>query len=119
MQESELLAVALARSPEAITMRLAGEVDFLTAPLVNSALVDACGMVVDEERVVIDLRRVTFFGGAGLTSLILAKKCCDARGLALVVVVASRMVFRALRCTGVDELVDVVDGTGQDDVQTG
>ncbi|WP_170323855.1 STAS domain-containing protein [Cryptosporangium phraense] len=95
----ETLTVATARGESGLTtVTVEGEVDMLTAPMLSS--------VVDEEldrgcdRMLIDLRPVTFLGSSGLTALIAMARRCAADQIQLRLVADGPSVLRPLEITG-------------------
>jgi anti-anti-sigma factor len=80
-------------------------VDVATAGALRKSLHD----LLDErpETVVLDLRRVAFFGSSGISALVGAVHRADRLGVRLVVAAAKRGVLRTLEITGATELVTV------------
>ena len=81
------------------------EVDVATAGALRKALHD----LLDErpETLVLDLRRVAFFGSSGISILVGAVQRADRLGVRLVVAASKHGVLRALEITGATELVAV------------
>jgi anti-anti-sigma factor len=92
----------------AVVVHVAGEVDMLTAPTVEEHLSAVCARVNPPRRVVVDLRRVEFFGNAGLALLVIAREQCRKRKVVLGVLAINRAVLRPLRLTGLDGSLNVV-----------
>ncbi len=76
------------------TVRVAGELDLLTAPELNAALAEAPGDVV------LDLRGVTFVDSAGLAVLVAQRRARRARGTRLRVERPRPNVVRAFALAG-------------------
>ncbi len=64
----ELLDVVTERGPSTVRVRVRGEVDLYTAPLLSAAL--AQSMVGDATTIVVDLGEVTFMASSGLRVLL-------------------------------------------------
>lgn len=64
----DLLDIVTERGPGVVRLRVRGEVDLYTAPLLSAAL--AQSTVADAEIVVIDLSEVTFMASSGLRVLL-------------------------------------------------
>jgi anti-sigma B factor antagonist len=88
-------------------LHVVGELDTLTAPLLQVRLLEQQAQV---GHLVLDLSDVTFLGSAGLAVLVGAKDDADSRGCRLVVVPGSRIVKRALEATGLLQLFSIADG---------
>ena len=92
-------------------LRLVGEIDLSTCPV----LVKALDAVIDEAAgdVVIDCSRVTFFGAVGVDALVRAHNRLDGSRLRLVVRNPSSVVRRLLDIAQLTELfADVPDRAG-------
>jgi anti-sigma B factor antagonist len=93
--------------PDVHVLHVVGELDTLTAPLLQVRLLEQQAQV---GHVVLDLSDVTFLGSAGLAVLVGAKDDADRRGCRLQVVPGSRIVKRALEATGLMPLFTIADG---------
>jgi anti-anti-sigma factor len=81
---------------------VAGEIDLVTAPLLQAALVDA----VDHHReVCCDLSEVTFFGAAGINALVIAHERAARAGSRLLIRGAHGITRRVLQITGLEDLL--------------
>ncbi|MFC4946067.1 anti-sigma factor antagonist [Pseudonocardia sp. GCM10023141] len=83
--------------PGVRVLHVVGELDTLTAPLLNARLQEQQAAA---RHIVLDLTDVTFLGSAGLAVLVGAKDAADAAGGRLWVVPGSRIVKRAMEATG-------------------
>lgn len=83
-----------------VLVRVAGELDNVTASLLGATLVDAEEAVSPPAPVVVDLTGVSFLGAAGLTVLVDHHERCAALGGSLLIVPGSKAVRRALAMTG-------------------
>jgi len=90
---------------------VAGEIDALTGPRLERAVLDA--VRAGPGRTVVDLRDVGFMDSAGITVLVRAAKRLKSTGRDPMVVLTSAPVRHLLQLTGIDKLVDVVAG-GED-----
>ncbi|MGX1810864.1 STAS domain-containing protein [Nocardia sp. NPDC055321] len=80
-----------------------GEVDLVSAPLLERAIREVLGE--DPPVLVVDLSRVGFFGSSGLTVLVMCARA-SARPIR---VVASSQVRRPIEVTGMDAVVQLFD----------
>ncbi|SMD27131.1 STAS domain-containing protein [Kibdelosporangium aridum] len=93
---------------DTVVVTVAGEVDLSTAGLLTQGLT-AAGLISQPPRtLVVDLSAVTFFGAAGLTSLVRAVHRCQGQGIALQIVANHPVVLRPLEITGLIETLPVV-----------
>ena len=97
------LAVTLDWRDTAAVLRVAGEIDLLSAPEFEE-VVDAV-LAGGPETLVVDLRAVTFFCSAGLQVLASAHRKLPARGLR--VVSDSAVTSRPLTTTGLDTWIGI------------
>jgi len=93
--------------PDVRVLHVVGELDTLTAPLLQVRLLEQQSQV---GHLVLDLSDVTFLGSAGLAVLVGAKDDADNQGCQLLVVPGSRIVKRALEATGLLQLFAIADG---------
>lgn len=88
-----------------VIVEVVGEVDHYSAPLLDDCLRRQCDRRGLRE-LVVDLDRVTFLAGAGLTILAQARQRCSARGVRLAVRCSDRRaVLRPLGLAGLSDLV--------------
>ena len=95
----------------AVVLRLAGELDMVTAPgfaeQVQTHVTDR-----DEDgravALILDLSGITFLGSAGLAVLAEARNLALARAVDVRVVAQSRTVLRPMEVTGLDKVLTVV-----------
>jgi anti-anti-sigma factor len=99
--EASLANVVVERRAEGVAVvRVAGEIDMVTAPALESQVV---GLLAEKPRMlVIDLTDVRFFSSAGLAVLALAHREAD-EATRLRVVAADPAVLRPLELTGLTE----------------
>lgn len=87
-------------------LRVAGELDVLTTPLLDHQL--HSHLDGDHGHLVVDLSEVTFLGTAGLASLIAAQETATGRDVQLHVTGADhRAVTRALKITKLDTALNI------------
>ena len=101
--------VRLMCSPDGMALvRVAGEIDFNTAPKLSVAVDDALNEGACS--IFIDLAEVTFFGSAGAMELLVARRDCQRRGAEFVLLRPSRPALRVLAFTDlVRPLIDLRD----------
>jgi len=90
------------------TVRVAGEVDLVTAPMLKEALESAyLGIRTARARpeLLVDLRGVSFLSAAGLSVLAVLHFRCVADGLSMRIVGDQRAVRRPMELTGLDRLL--------------
>jgi anti-anti-sigma factor len=91
--------------PGHVVVRVRGEVDSYTEPLLRACLHSQITRTAVTE-LVIDLRKVTFLGAAGIAALLSARNACQAGGIRFTVRAGEqRRVLRPLEVTGLMELV--------------
>lgn len=95
------------RSGAAVVVRVAGEIDMATAPIMAAALRAGWIATVAPGPLVVDLSGVRFFSAAGLAALIATRRECLRLKISLRIVAADRCVLRPMRITGLDEVFDV------------
>jgi len=89
-------------APGTLVAAVAGEIDLVTAPLLQAALMDA----VDRHReVCCDLSGVTFFGAAGINALLVARERAARAGSCLLIRGAHGITRRVLQITGLEGLL--------------
>jgi anti-sigma B factor antagonist len=105
------LRVTVESAPSGPTVRVWGEVDVQTSPVLDEQLQS----VLDQgpSSVVVDLGEVTFLDSTGLSVLIAGLKRCQAAGGSLRVVAPQPNVRRVLEITGLTEAFDLApEGPG-------
>jgi anti-anti-sigma factor len=91
--------------PGTAVLEVRGEVDSLTAPLLETApaeLVD-----IADAALVVDMTGVSFLASSGLALLIRIAHQAEERGVRIGLVVATRAVRRPLEITGSDQHFDI------------
>lgn len=82
-----------------------GELDLFTAPLVDSHIVKQ--LTAPRAHLVLDLTEVTFFGSAGLATLVRAADSAAEQDVELVLVATHPIVLRPLHVTGMATLFTI------------
>jgi anti-sigma B factor antagonist len=90
----------------AVTLRVTGEVDMLTEPILVDALHEQLGT---SRPAVLDLRPVTFFGTAGLRALLTWLRDADQLRVKVAVVATGQPVRHVLEVTGVRNSVPLFE----------
>jgi anti-anti-sigma factor len=100
--------------PATVVVRVAGELDTLTAPAVEARLTTLQADLVASAVLIVDLSGVTFMSSAGLALLIGNHERCADRGNRLHVVTSNnRSVLRPVRVTGLDTVLNLADTVAQ------
>lgn len=81
-----------------VRLRLLGEIDMSTVPVLEEAFTSAVDQASD--RLIIDLSGVQFMDSSGLNALIRARNSMDDRGLDLVISGVSEQVRRLFEVSG-------------------
>jgi len=88
-----------------VVVRVGGEVDMLTTPLLGTCLTEQ--LRTEPAMLVVDLTRVGFLGSSGLAALVTARDEAGTRAVTLRLVSADHAVLRPLHATGLAELFDI------------
>ncbi|HKS53073.1 MAG TPA: STAS domain-containing protein [Pseudonocardiaceae bacterium] len=111
---SQLLGVTVVEQDHAVVVaHVAGEVDMLTAPLLQRHLNYA--LATQPQRLIVDLSRVRFLGSIGLAVLIDARTAATYQGTTLQLRSVSGAIARLLHVTGLASWFEIVppeDGPG-------
>lgn len=101
LSDTSVLDVSVAVSSGGrVTIRVVGELDALSAPVLRQAVDAACA--AGSRRVVVDLRAVTFLNVPGLRALRHARRIADERGVTLELATCPGHVARLLHLVGLD-----------------
>jgi anti-sigma B factor antagonist len=107
MSTSELLTVEAGDNAEAVLLRVRGEIDMGTAPILRRGLDDATARRTDERPVVLDLSGVGFLASAGLALLVEFHHELTDKGAGLRVVSSGGPVLRAIQVSSLDKVLEV------------
>lgn len=88
-----------------VVVRLQGELDMATAPVLDRALTAALASAGGA--VVVDMSSLTFMDSTGIAVLLGAARRAEAAGRSLVVRSPNRPVLKAFRLTGVDQILAI------------
>ncbi|WP_243769841.1 STAS domain-containing protein [Amycolatopsis acidicola] len=103
-QSGQIVQVTVEKHGEAAVLAVSGDIDMVTAPEFEKALMAA--LRDRPERLVVDLSGVDFLGSAGLTALVAAHQEAGER-TSLRVVAESNATARPLQLTGLDQEITV------------
>ena len=107
------LTIEVVPGSECVILRLTGEIDLLTAPLLRDA-----GLAATRQHAPIirfDLSGVTFMDLTGLKALLVTRRRAVRDGVQIHLVGPGRNVMRVLEATGTDRLFAITrDGTTED-----
>jgi anti-sigma B factor antagonist len=107
MSAYQQLRVAARRGPDRLILELEGELDMVTAPLLQDAV---SGAELDEtDAVVIDLQGVSFMDSTGLKAIFAARNAVQERGRRFAITPGSPQVQRLLTLTRLDEHLRTID----------
>jgi anti-sigma B factor antagonist len=101
------LLIDVSREADRVVLRLDGELDLASVPLLESAVQSAT--LDDPATIVLDLRGLEFIDSTGLRAILLQDKRSTERGQTFALVRGSEQVQRLLRMTGVDEHLKLID----------
>ena len=105
----ELLAVDSEVRPEAVLVRVTGEIDSSTAAELRSQLESALQQAGGHESrlLIVDLQGVTYFGSAGLNAVLDCHKQGLRAGTSVRLVAENELVVRPIEVTNLDSLLDL------------
>jgi anti-sigma B factor antagonist len=101
------LLIDVSREADRVVLRLDGELDLASVPLLESAVQSAT--LDDPATIVLDLRGLEFIDSTGLRAILLQDKRSTERGQTFALVRGSEQVQRLMRMTGVDEHLKLID----------
>jgi anti-anti-sigma factor len=97
--DDNMATVVVEHLPDTIVLKVAGEIDMMTAPVLEEAVRGA--LAERPANLVIDLTGARFFSSAGLAVLVFAHR--NSAGVDLRVVATGRVVIRPLELTGLTD----------------
>lgn len=100
------LLIDVSREADRVVLRLDGELDLASVPLLESEVESAT--LDDPARIVLDLRGLDFIDSTGLRAILLQDKRSTERGQTFALVRGSEQVQRLMRMTGVDEHLKII-----------
>lgn len=111
------LTSTLATENGTAVLRLAGSLDFASAPEVRSHLLEVCAS--PPEAVVVDCSELRFIDSTGIGLFVAAFRRLDAAGARFLLANVDGTVGKTLRLTGVDQFLPVHWMDGQPSAATG
>lgn len=105
--ERQIQVLAEQAEPEVVVLRVAGEIDLLTAGVLRERLREEIDPA--NRAIVLDLTEVTFLGSAGLSEIVSAARAGADNGMTICLVATNRAVLRPLEITGLLSLFTVCD----------
>ena len=96
--------VTVEHDEDCTVVRVCGEVDMATSPLLRDAILIA---ETDTSLVVLDMRETTLIDSTGLSVLITAQIRLGEAGVALRAVIESPHVLRVMEITGLDRVLSI------------
>ena len=100
------LSIDVSREADRVVLRLDGELDLASVPLLES---EVEGATLDQPAtIVLDLRGLEFIDSTGLRAILLQDKRSSERGQTFALVRGSEQVQRLMRMTGVDEHLKII-----------
>lgn len=100
------LTIEVTSTPEAHTVALSGEADLLGAPSIEAAVADAAS---EAQRLILDLRNLTFIDSSGLRALVRGHERCGTLGVELRVIPGPKNVQRLFELSGMNEILPFCD----------
>lgn len=99
------LEVELESSVERSLIRVNGEVDLNSSPILRKILLKAIPKARNE--VAVDLRNVGYMDSSGVATLVEALKLCDQKDLSLVLAEPSQSVMKVLHLSRLDQVFTI------------
>jgi len=99
------LDVEIESSAERSMIRVTGEVDLSSSPILRKAVLKAVANARNE--VAIDLRHVPYMDSSGVATLVEALKMCDQGNLTLVLNEPSQSVLKVLKLSRLDQVFTI------------
>jgi anti-sigma B factor antagonist len=101
----QVIDLDVKRDSDIVIVRVGGEIDMLTTPLLGACLTEQ--LQTGPRLLVVDMREVGFLGSSGLAALVTAREGASDRDVTLRLVSANHAVLRPLTATGLAELFDI------------
>ncbi|HEV2943835.1 MAG TPA: STAS domain-containing protein [Solirubrobacteraceae bacterium] len=101
------LLIDVSRNEERVVLRLDGELDLASVPLLESEVENAT--LDNPATVVLDLRGLEFIDSTGLRAILSLDKRCADSGQTFALVRGSQQVQRLMNMTRVDEHLKIID----------
>jgi anti-sigma B factor antagonist len=100
------LLIDVNREGERVVLRLDGDLDLASVPLLESEV--ELAMLDDKATIVLDLRGLEFLDSTGLRTILLLDKRSSERGQTFALVRGSEQVQRLMSMTRVDEHLKII-----------
>jgi anti-sigma B factor antagonist len=100
------LLIDVSREGERVVLRLDGELDLASVPLLEREV--ELAMLDDKATIVLDLRGLEFLDSTGLRTILLLDKRSSERGQTFALVRGSEQVQRLMSMTRVDEHLKII-----------
>jgi anti-sigma B factor antagonist len=100
------LSIDVSREVERVVLRLDGELDLASVPLLESEV--ELATLDDTATIVLDLRGLEFLDSTGLRAILLLDKSSSERGQTFALVRGSPQVQRLMTMTRVDEHLKII-----------
>jgi anti-sigma B factor antagonist len=100
------LLIDVSREGKRVVLRLDGELDLASVPLLESEV--ELAMLDDTATIVLDLRGLEFLDSTGLRTILLLDKRSSERGQTFALVRGSEQVQRLMSMTRVDEHLKII-----------
>ena len=107
----DVITLSTSTEDGVVTVKVVGEVDTFTAPVLRSTLDSQ--LEQSPRELVIDLSGVQFLGSAGLAVLVETQKSSRSREVDLRLIATTRAVTRPLEVTGLIDLFTIADSTAR------
>lgn len=101
----QVIDLDVERKGDVVLVRVSGEVDMLTTPMLGACLTDQ--LHSEPALLVLDLRGVGFLGSSGLAALVAANDEAQRKGVKLRLVSADHAVLRPLTVTGLTDRFEI------------
>ncbi len=99
------LTIETVRGEDSVSLRVTGEIDLSTAPLLREAAL--CALRHHSTTVDIDLSGVPFMDSTGLEVLLATRRRADLDGGRLRLIAPTSAVMRVIEVTGLDRLFEI------------
>jgi anti-sigma B factor antagonist len=100
------LSIDVSREGERVLLRLDGELDLASVPVLESEVESAAAD--GPATIVLDLRKLEFIDSTGLRAILSLDQRCTERGQAFALVRGSKQVQRLMNMTRVDEHLKII-----------
>jgi anti-sigma B factor antagonist len=106
MGVADQLRIDVRREADRVVVRLDGELDMASAPLLQEAIEDAEGK--ERSTLVLDLQQLRFIDSTGLRTILWARERCQDRAQEFALTPGSQQVQRLLAISGAGEYLRII-----------